>query len=495
MRRPILILFYIIISISIFGQTKFEYLEGNVSFISSQNIYTKFSSTKDIKVGDTLYFVNNGSFQPRLIVSSLSSISCICNSISEVTINVNDKVYFKSIKKGKDKESAAATILLQDSIIPISLEDSIKQNRRKVPSIENYSGKIGISSFSGFSNNGMEDFLRMRYVVSLKADHYKKSKFSAETYIAFTHKQDQWEEIKKNIFVGLKIYNLSIKYDYSDNTSMVLGRKFNRYIANIGAIDGFQIQHKMGRFTIGGIAGSKPDPINYGFNPSLIQVGAFASHAGKIDNKMYQSSIALMQQFNGSKTDRRFLYFQHNNTLAKNLYSFASFELDLYKVVNEKPTSTIDLTSLYFMLRYNLSKKITLSGSYDLRNNVIYYETYKSYLDRLIEQETRQGITASMNYRIFKWMQIRAQGSYRYRKDDASPSKNAGLNFYFPKTPVERLSFNLSSNYIQASYIRGSINAARFSYDLIPGKLYGSYQYRFFFGRYNFSEKIGRAHV
>jgi hypothetical protein len=80
---------------------------------------------------------------------------------------------------------------------------------------------------------------------------------------------------------------------------------------------------------------------------------------------------------NRSATDRRFLYFQHSGSPVKNLYYSGSFEIDLYKLENDVPKSTLDLTGAYLSLRVNVAKGFSLSGSYDARKNVIFMKHLK----------------------------------------------------------------------------------------------------------------------
>ena len=60
-----------------------ENLVGKVSFVSSQNIYVRFKSCEGISVGDTLYIPEGDTLVPALIVNSLSSVSCLCSSLSD----------------------------------------------------------------------------------------------------------------------------------------------------------------------------------------------------------------------------------------------------------------------------------------------------------------------------------------------------------------------------------------------------------------------------
>ncbi len=75
-------------------------LEGNVSYISSQNIYVKFENTDGIEIGDTLFFKEKNSFIPAVKVDHKSSTSCAGVSITTKKIELNSSLFaFVTIKK------------------------------------------------------------------------------------------------------------------------------------------------------------------------------------------------------------------------------------------------------------------------------------------------------------------------------------------------------------------------------------------------------------
>ena len=67
--------------------------EGRVSYITGQNIYVKFETTEGIENGDTLFMQNAEGLIPSLFVQQKSSISCLCNLISDIEIKVSDPVF------------------------------------------------------------------------------------------------------------------------------------------------------------------------------------------------------------------------------------------------------------------------------------------------------------------------------------------------------------------------------------------------------------------
>jgi hypothetical protein len=151
----------------------------------------------------------------------------------------------------------------------------------------------------------------------------------------------------------------------------------------------------------------------------------------------------------------------------------------LYKLENDVPINTFDLTGLYFSLRYSITKNLSLTGSYDTRKNVIYYETYKSGLDSLLEKEKRESFRLTANYRLNKNMILGVQSGYRYLKSDPNPSINMRGYFTFNRIPGLNLAATLNATYLESNYMNGSILGISFSRDFLSRKLHTEIGYRY----------------
>ena len=316
------------------------------------------------------------------------------------------------------------------------------------------------------------------------AENIGNSKFSIESYLSFKHKSGDWDVVKNDIFSALKIYNLALKYDINSSTRISLGRRINPRLSSVGAIDGLQAEKSFGRFTAGAVIGFRPDYTDYGFNSGLLQYGAYIAHNSKSDKAPSESSIAFMQQFNQFKTDRRFIYFQHSNSFIKNLYFYSTLEVDLFSlrtdsINGDKPQSTFDLTGLYVSLRYKIFKNFTVSGSYDARKNVMYYETYKTFIDRILESEMRQGFRLQANYRITRDLMLGLQSGYRYLKTDPHPSKNVYGYLTYSNIPGVNLTATLSATYLESSHLIGNVAGISLYRDFFKGKVQPGLGYRY----------------
>ncbi|PJA06376.1 MAG: hypothetical protein COX70_09570 [Flavobacteriales bacterium CG_4_10_14_0_2_um_filter_32_8] len=469
MRFLFVVGFVLIFGWSLTAQTTFENTEGVVSFLSSQSVYVKYKSTEGILMGDTLFTTINNQLTPSLVVKNLSSTSVVCTPISLTNFNLEDKIIAK--RRIENKKPEKIKPINTDSIT--ALVDTTNKSQEKLNNKTNnelVSGRIAISSYANFSNTPAKSSYVVNYAFSLNINNINNSKFSLESNILFRQENGKWNEIKSNVFNGLKIYGLAIKYNIDKNTLILLGRKTNPKISSLGCMDGLQVEKSFHNMFAGGFVGSRPSYLNYSFNFNLFQYGAYFGHRLRTPKRNMQNSIAIIDQTNNFVTDRRFFTFQHNNSLLKNINVFYTLEADLYKVVNEQKQNVINLTNNYFSLRYQPFRRLTLSGTYDSRKNVIYYETNKDYLSTLIDTEARQGLSAQINYKISKNLFIGVKAGTRFQKNDSRETRNAYGFITYNNMFKSQLSTTFSSTRLESNYLNGAIYHLSFSRGFNEGK-------------------------
>ncbi len=462
---------------------------GTVSYVSSVNVYVKFASTDGIKIGDTLFVKNGENLLPALIVTNKSSISCVCSKIGADSFKVSNEIAAKKVRveakkeEPKEKEQKPAIKKLGAKPAPGHDKNPEKAAREEDAPLEDKNlpkqkirARISAASYSNFSDRGESN--RMRYSFSMQGDHIKNSRFSTDIYVTFRHTLKEWDAVKNNLNDALKIYSLSVRQDINESTSLVIGRKINPRISSLGAVDGIQFEKGLGHFLVGAIAGSRPDYLDYSINPSLLQAGVYVGHASKGNEKQQQTALGIIEQRNKSAVDRRFVYFQHTDDLMKNLNVFGSMEFDLYQNINNEVKNKLSLTNLFVSLRYKFSKKLNVTLSYDNRKNIIYYESYKSYIDQTIDNETRQGMRFGVNYRPVKMIVWGANASWRFQKSNDNDAKNLNTYLNFNQIPLFKISASLTANFLQTSYINSRIYGLKLTKDVFKGKVNAEVYYR-----------------
>lgn len=480
------IFLFVLSVVSLVGQNTTEYTQGNVSYITSQNVYVQFVNTEGIQIGDTLFTIKNNSHLPALVVKNLSSISCICNTLNGYEADISNPVIAK-----KKKESAPIEVLTQQSKEAISVNDAavlaVTKKSTENKQSAKFDGRVSISSYlNNTSDTTMNSVYRLN--LSLNAAHISNSRFSAECYMSVT-KKSIYRPITSSVDstttqnylidqpLDVKIYNLAVKYDLPDSMFLTFGRKINTNLANIGAVDGFQFEKTGKSISYGAVIGSRPDTYTYNINPGLLQYGAFIGHQLQKNNRYMQTSVAFFNQMNNMLTDRTFMYIQHSNSFLKNLDFFGSAEIDLYGLQNNKPTTTFNLTSIYAMLQWQAAKNLSLSLSYDARKNVYYYETFKNYIDSVLDKETRQGLRLTARYQPFKFMTWGGNAGYRIATATSAESYNGYSYLNFSQLPFETM-LRVDVTALKATYLSGMIYGASLSKDFLDGKISTELSYR-----------------
>ena len=468
-----LMLLFLPLTWGLFALNSEHTVEGRVSYFSMKNVYVSFSSTEGLAVGDTLFLRSPQELVPALLITQLSSISCVTKSLDDMELEINTLIiaYVPTQEPVSQQE-----VVIVDSAKVQVVTQPVSVDKEEVKS--RISGRLSVKSYSNFSTTETDNNQRMRYTLSFQGEHLMQSKFSADAYINFTHKAGEWNLIQDNIFNGLKIYSLAVKYDLSTNTNVWLGRKINTHMSNMGAIDGLQAETNRGNWTLGLAAGSRPDYTDYSVNVDLLQYGAFVAHQFQNEMGQMNNSLALFEQTNAGKTDRRFAYFQHSNSLLKKVSVFSSCELDLYQLKDSVASNVLSLTGLYFSVRYKPFKQLSLFSSYDARKNVIYYETYKNLADAILENETRQGYRFQVLWHPLTKLTVSTNAGYRYRKGDFSSSKNATMYVMYSNVPWLNVNATVNATYLSTSYLEGMQYGVSFSRDLFDGKMYSSLDYR-----------------
>ncbi|NCS88044.1 MAG: hypothetical protein AUK34_00365 [Ignavibacteria bacterium CG2_30_36_16] len=456
----------LIFSAFVFAQSEKLEKKGVVTYLSSQNVYVKFDDTEGIAAGDTLFVKENSNYKPVLVVNFISSRSAAGETIKEGNLKVGDAVFVFAIVVKKDNDQIQDSIKqLIDSKIPEQKLITPDVTVAKVPvKSSTYKGRFSIQSYSNLSNlTGSNDYQRWRYTFSFNADNISGSNFSVSNYMSFAYKANEWGILKHNYSKSLRIYDLAVKYNFNETTLLWFGRHLNRKITNISSVDGLQFEKYFGSLYTGAIVGSRPDFSNLGFNLKLFEYGAYIGKTDSINGRPMENTLAAVEQTNNLNTDRRFVYFQHTNDILPSINIFFTSEVDLYKREKGIAKSDFSFTGIFLSARFSPVRDFSISLSYDARKNVIYYETFKSFTDSLIENETRQGFRIRTTIRPFNKLMLGLSAGYRFRKSDVKPSRNFSGYLSYSQIPVIQTSSTISYNKILSSYVDGNIYGINFT--------------------------------
>jgi len=464
-------IFILLFAASVFAQTNSEkIISGSVSYISSQNIYVQFENTTGIEIGDTLFVKEKNNYVPSVKVQHKSSTSCSGTAITNKKFEVNTQLYaIVKITETQTTEEAKDSVNAAPVIVPAVITESITTKTTLEP-LPTLSGRVSVQSYSNFSNQQNSfDYQRWRYSFQLNAGHIGNSGFSYSHYLSFAYRASDWKNISSNLSEALRVYDLAVKYNFNERTLLWFGRHLNNKISNISSIDGLQFESGVNEWTFGAAVGSRPDFNNMGLNSKLFEYGAYVNRADLLAYGDMQNTLGYFEQTNDFKTDRRFLYFQHSNSAIQNTRIFLSTEVDLYKKEMGESKSDFSLTSLYTSINIRPSNVFSIFLSYDARKNVIYYESFKTTLDSIIENETRQGFRTRVTIKPVRNLFLGADYGYRFRRGDLKPSNNYGGYITYSQIPVIETSATISFNKLSSSYVEGDIWSANLNRPIVYG--------------------------
>ncbi len=437
----------------------FKKINGKVTFVTPQNVYVKFENTSGIQQGDTVFIYKSGKALPAVSVKYVSSMSCAGPKFKDINLKIGDDVFTRiKIESAETTEKKIAgserdTNLTEPGKSIIAGEGKFKPEGKK----SRLSGSFTANSYSNYTNfTNTPALQRWNYILNVKAERIAGTPLTFSNYMNMSYLTSEWGNVRSNIFNNLRVYDFSLGYN-TNEVNIWLGRHINYSIANLGPIDGIQGDKRFGKFALGGVVGSRPDFYSMGFNFKYFEYGAYLGRTDTAGAGLMQNTLAVFQQNYNNKTDRRFLYFQHNNNIFSDLYLFASSEIDLFKLKNGKPANDFSLTSFYLSAQYSPFSELSLNLSYDARKSVVYYQTFRSFIDSLFENEMRQGLRMNVFIRPLRGMFINAGGGYSYQKGDLRPTRNFNISLSQSEIPLLFISVTLSANRILGNYQNGTI--------------------------------------
>lgn len=204
---------------SIKAQTQADLISGQVSFVSSKNVYVKFPSTKNIQIGDTLFLKSTNEYNPALIVTNKSSSSCVCTPLSDIKFALGQIIVsnrIQAISKAAERETLheeGPVYKLEETIA--TRKDSIKKKQ------DVFRGRISLASYSNYSESTQKPAYRFNYTFSLSGNHVNNSKLSFDSYISFRHRTNEWYKVQENINNALKIYTLALQYSFNKSMDLL----------------------------------------------------------------------------------------------------------------------------------------------------------------------------------------------------------------------------------------------------------------------------------
>ncbi len=461
-----------------------EKIAGEVTFTTSENVYLHFNSNNLLELNDTIYKAGDTTGkQPCLILIQKSSVSVLAARIGDCQVKKGDKVVCFSRKpEEKENKEVAKSQVPTGEIEQVDKPDTTEPKKEN-KGLEGIDGRISLANYTTTGNGNTNSRSMAR--LSLRAENIGGSKFSFYNYANYRYNTTNRNDLKKTD-KELNMYEFVVKYEPDSSVTLSLGRDINNRMMSVGAIDGLQAEKRWKKVFAGAIIGSRPDPFDYQINFNLFQYGAYGG-VFYDKNHFNSTTVGAIEQRNSGKIDRRYFFIQHRSALTEKLNLFATAEMDLFSKDSLNRTSNgISPTSVYVSLNYSVTKKLSLMASYDMRKNLILYESYAENIDVLTQNNPyRNGFRLRANYRISRKIFSGVSVSNRAQSDGNNSFSNMNIFLSFSDLPYigGRWSNTWSINK-NAYFIYNSIST-RYTRDFFKSKLsvspyarYLSYDYQ-----------------
>jgi hypothetical protein len=457
-----------LVSVIGFGQTKSDPVQGKVTYVTPSNVYVRFSTTERISIGDTLQLLGEGGKQNCLVVTNMSSSSCVCTILSGCEVKKDDAIVFVPKPTIKELEE------MEQKPVVLEEKESKPESRWK-----NVHGKFTLAGLSNASNI-RDDSYRMNYGFSVNAKHINQSKFSVESYVNYAQYFNQVAENPTQKRDFLNVYNLSVRYDLDSLSSITVGRKINNKISSVGAIDGLQGEKYLGHFYVGALVGFRPDIYTFSINTNNFQFGGYAGFFTHKNKTHTQTTVGYFSQFVSGNSDRKFLFVQHQSNLGRKIRLFGSADLDVYTNSISTGLQSPRLTNLYLSANYLINKMFSLQVSYNSRKQVLYAETYPMVIEQIQAlDDARQGIRARLNVRLNSHFNFGVSYSNRFQKSALNTSDNYQGYFNWNSLPKIGGRLALNGNINVSNFMQTNSASIRYSRGLLKQKLQADVYYRY----------------
>lgn len=452
--------FLIFIPFILIAQTK-ERKKGFITFISSQFVYLKFNGTEGLNKEDTLFIegLNLDEVIPAAVIQFISSNSIAAKPL--LNLKLGDTL-FAFLEITEREKSQKVNTNKTESVFEKSQEEIVIEKKRRQ---KEFDLRMSVQTYGDLKN--LKETNRSRYSFNLNLDDLFASGVNTKVYFIYNYNPKLVSVGKSKLRDVVSIYEISIEYKVNDYHHFRFGRALNPYVFNIGSIDGIQYEYSFKKNTAGIFIGSRPDISNYWFNINLLQVGAFINRRDSIMKSELENSLAIVEQTNNFKPDRRFIYFQHRNNIIPLTNIFFTTELDYFQVYKGQIQKKLDFSSLYFSINFRPIKKLSVTASYDARRNVYYLESLKHSIDSLLENNFRKGLRFSTLFRIFNTVSLNFQYSERFSKGDPSKARNYLVATTFTNIPLIKSNLSVSASNFNAAVFVGKNYTINFSKNLL----------------------------
>lgn len=428
---------------------------AHVTYISGNSVYIDAGSDRGLQEGDVLTVIRDGEKIATLLATSLSARRAVASLFGEpVPILVGDEIRWAALDRQPAFDSALA---------PEAPRKPRSSHRERI-----VRGRVGLrflqvddemNDNSGFSQPALSLRLDASGAASGHVDFSIDTR-ARSTYRSFASGPDERDNLTR-------VYRLEAGvHDKESRYVLLVGRQFSPEVASISVFDGILAGLNRKHVSTGIFTGSQPEPIDYGYDTTIREHGAYVQfHNSPEVQRRWSVTTGLVGSYESGEINREFAYFQVI-LYGKRVSVYATQELDYnrdWKIAAGE--DEYSLTSSYVNVGYRVGGGFSLRAGHDDRRNVRLYRD-------LITPETefddgfRSGTWIGFTQRIKKRFRIGLDAKETDR-EDAEPASTYTLTLGANRISSKNLHLSYRGTHYANEFSQGDLHALNASMALL----------------------------
>jgi hypothetical protein len=380
---------------------------AHVTYVTSQSVYLDAGSDEGLLAGDIVELLRGETAVATLKVTEVSSDRAICQRPGTgVPVAVGDIVRFEAsgpVKPAATAPPAAAPAVLaagggSGPSYTEKEEDSSLLRRWGI------SGRIGLR-YLLVNNRAQDGFDFSQPGLDLRFDAARIGAAPVDasvdvrayrSYRTLDEGESENETLSRvyRAYVGWRPGNSGLR--------VALGRQFAPAMSAINLFDGMLVDYTHGRWGAGAVAGTQPDPSDFGFSTDIKNYGGYFEYRSAVGSaRRWGISTGLVASYDHGEVNRQFLSLQGRYDTAK-LSAFLEQEVDFntgWK--KDAGEGSVTNTSTFLSARWRATEDLTVYGGYDNRRDVLLYRDQITP-ETEFDDQYRQGYWAGVDYSFLK---------------------------------------------------------------------------------------------
>lgn len=448
----------------------YQSIEGNITYLTMDQVYSDVGSLKGAAVGDTMTVFRRNENIGLVVITNVARKSSVSQPLVPISqFQLGDQIrYDKWVPKPEDPPAQQVS------------QQSDKPSSKSASGKPHWDFKQNATVSLRYSNNKYsEESTHSRGIGTLQYRAGLKSLLHSKVFVY--GRSDLADK-------DLTVYQARIELSNQTRAHTVqIGRVFPSDMSGVGATDGLLFTSKITPvFSAGALAGFQPDYQSQSWNPDVKKIGGFFKSKHRNDNFKLQTLISVVSQQAGNEIDREFSYIKFTGDVKRRL-SFSLYQTwDIYRDHTLYNRSALEPTSSQISFRLKPYKLITLNMRYTSRRQVLYNVSGNLLPDSLFVDELRSGWYNSIRFSHDKVGSVVTRFNRRKQSNDSDNASTYIFMNYFSRPIRENLTIQFSANYLKNLLITGfrsrlGVNMATKKF----GSFHSEYElYSFGYGRF-----------